>query len=62
MAAEDAAVRAAAPEDAGEVARLLHDFNTEFDEPTPPIPVLTERLRELLSAGEVRVFLAGEPP
>jgi ribosomal protein S18 acetylase RimI-like enzyme len=57
-----ARIRPAAIGDAGEVARLLHDFNAEYDDPTPPLPVLAERLRELLAAEAVTVLLAGEPP
>jgi GNAT superfamily N-acetyltransferase len=54
-------VRLAGVEDAEEVARLLHDFNREFDTPSPGVPVLAERLRDLL-AGEVTVaILAGTP-
>jgi len=39
-------------------ARLLHDFNTEYDEPTPPPGELAERLTELLESGHVTVLLA----
>lgn len=56
------AIRHAKPDDAPEVARLLHDFNTEFSEPTPEVPILTERAREMLEAGEMTVLLAGEGP
>jgi ribosomal protein S18 acetylase RimI-like enzyme len=55
-------VRRASVEDAAEIARLLHDFNAEFGEPTPPLAALTERLGELLGAGEALVLLAGSPP
>lgn len=55
-------VRRATPGDAATVARLLHDFNTEFDEPAPPVEVLTERVRELLAAGVIVVLLAGDGP
>lgn len=55
-------VRRASPSDAPTLARLLHDFNTEFDEPTPPVEVLTERIRELLASGVIVALLAGEGP
>jgi ribosomal protein S18 acetylase RimI-like enzyme len=55
-------VRRATPGDAADVARLLHDFNTEFDEPTPTVEVLTERVRELLAGGLIVVLLAGDGP
>lgn len=58
-----APVRHATPDDAAEIARLLHDFNTEFGEPTPGVATLTERARKLLVEGEITVLLAaGEPP
>lgn len=55
-------VRRATPEDAPDVARLLHDFNTEFDEPTPGVAVLAERAARMLGAGELIVLLAGDGP
>jgi ribosomal protein S18 acetylase RimI-like enzyme len=55
-------VRRAGTGDAEAVARLLHDFNTEFGEPTPGVAALTGRIRELLNAGEVTVLLGGEGP
>ena len=55
-------VRQASAEDAADVARLLHDFNTEFDEPTPGVDFLSGRLGELLAAGELTVLLAGGGP
>ena len=56
------AVRRAGSDDAPDIARLLHDFNTEFSEPTPGIAVLTERTRRLLADGEMTVMLGGEGP
>ena len=53
-------VRRAAVADAPEVARLLHDFNPEFDDPTPGVEALTERARQLLAEGEMTVLLGGE--
>jgi ribosomal protein S18 acetylase RimI-like enzyme len=55
-------VREAGPYDAPEVARLLHDFNTEFDDPSPGVPALTERSKELLKTGEITVLLGGDGP
>jgi ribosomal protein S18 acetylase RimI-like enzyme len=55
-------IRRAGAGDAANVARLLHDFNSEYDEPTPSVPVLTERLGELLGENEITVLLAGDPP
>jgi ribosomal protein S18 acetylase RimI-like enzyme len=52
------AVRSAEVEDAEVIGRLLHDFNTEFDEPTPSPSVLARRVRELLSSGEFSVLLS----
>ena len=55
-------VRRAGVADAPEVARLLHDFNTEFSDPTPGVERLTERTRRLLDDGQITVLLAGERP
>ena len=51
----------AAVADAAIVARLLHDFNTEFDAPTPGVAVLTDRLSAMLARDDVIALLAGEP-
>lgn len=59
---EEARIRRAGVEDAAEIARLLHDFNAEFDEPTPSVSVLTEYSRRLLEDGEMAVLLAGAGP
>jgi GNAT superfamily N-acetyltransferase len=48
-------------EEAAVVARLLHDFNTEFDTPSPGVDVLTDRLRALLATPDTVALLAGEP-
>ena len=51
----------ASPDDAAEVGRLLHDFNTEFDTPTPGAEVLAHRLGRLLAGGSTFAILVGEP-
>jgi ribosomal protein S18 acetylase RimI-like enzyme len=55
-------IRRAGPEDSSEIARLLHDFNAEFGEPTPGVATLTERSRQLLEREEITVLLAGGGP
>jgi GNAT superfamily N-acetyltransferase len=54
-------VRVADVDDADVVARLLHDFNVEFDTPTPGPAVLAERLRGMLGRDDVVALLAGDP-
>ena len=44
------------------VGRLLHDFNREFDEPTPAPGVLSERIAQLVAGGDTAVLLAGAGP
>lgn len=55
-------VRQATAEDAPAIARLLHDFNLEFSEPTPGVEALAEYSRRLLEEGEMAVLLAGDDP
>jgi ribosomal protein S18 acetylase RimI-like enzyme len=55
-------VRLADADDAAVAGRLLHDFNREFDEPTPTPAALAERLRQLIEAGDTLVLLAGDGP
>ena len=47
--------------DADEVARLLHDFNTEFDASSPGVEVISARLRTLLDEPRTFALLVGEP-
>ena len=56
-----AAVRRASPEDAAAVARLLHDFQLEFDEPSPGVEVLAERHENQLRDGDVTVLVGAGP-
>lgn len=42
-------------------AQLLHDFNREYDEPTPSPEELAVRLAELVGSDHVIVLLAREP-
>lgn len=49
-------------EDAAEIARLLRDFNLEYDEPTPEVGELTETIARLLEEDEITVLLAGDGP
>ena len=61
MTATSYPVRVARAEEAAEVARLLHDFNTEFETPTPGVEVLAHRLMHLLADGRTFAMLAGSP-
>jgi len=63
MATEDGKeIRRAQASDAADIARLLHDFNAEYDDPTLGVPALTQRVAELLANDEITVLLAGDPP
>lgn len=42
-------------------ARLLVDFNREYDEPAPDPEWLARRLRQLVDDGTTAVLLAGDP-
>jgi ribosomal protein S18 acetylase RimI-like enzyme len=55
-------VRRASPADAPEVARLLHDFNTEFSEPVPEVDVLAERVAQFIEREEATFLLVGSGP
>jgi ribosomal protein S18 acetylase RimI-like enzyme len=58
----DTAVRPGDVADAETIGQLLHDFNSEFDDPTPGPRALAERVRMLLAAGEIKVLLGGAGP
>jgi ribosomal protein S18 acetylase RimI-like enzyme len=55
-------IRRATPGDAEVVARLLNDFQQEFDEPSPGVEALAERYADLIRNREMTVLLAGEGP
>ncbi len=55
-------MRRAELSDADAVGQLLHDFNTEFDEPTPGSRALAECVGELLAGGETKIILGGPGP
>jgi ribosomal protein S18 acetylase RimI-like enzyme len=55
-------VRVASSADAHAIGRLLHDFNTEFDEPTPGPERLADRIRGMVATGDTVVLLGGAGP
>jgi ribosomal protein S18 acetylase RimI-like enzyme len=57
---QDVVVRRATPGDADAVARLLHDFQVEFDEPSPGVEALGERYADLIRNRDMTVLLAGD--
>jgi len=61
-ASDELTVRRAAVEDAEAIAQLLHDFNCEYDDPTPAPSVLAVRVRQLVEGGDTVVLLAGDGP
>jgi len=61
MSRDEIEIRRAGPEDAAAIARLLHDFNSEYEEPTPGVAALTGYAGRLLGEGEMTVLLAERP-
>ena len=55
-------IRRARNDDVGDVGRLLHDFNTEYGDPTPGPERLAERITTLLAGGDTEVLLGGPGP
>jgi ribosomal protein S18 acetylase RimI-like enzyme len=55
-------VRRAGVEDAEAIGRMLHDFNSEYDDYTPGPEAMRKRIRELLESGDVLVLLGGAGP
>ena len=48
--------------DADAIGQLLHDFNREFNHPTPSPSALADRIRSLLEDGDTLAVLSGEGP
>jgi ribosomal protein S18 acetylase RimI-like enzyme len=55
-------IRRGEPADAEAIGRLLHDFNTEYEESTPGPEKIAERVCELIETGDTVVLLAGDGP
>jgi ribosomal protein S18 acetylase RimI-like enzyme len=55
-------IRRAELVDAEDVGRLLHDFNSEYDDYTPGPEAMGKRIGELLASGDVLVLLGGPGP
>lgn len=55
-------VRRANPEDAPLLARMLHDFNEEFGDPSPGPEAIEPRVRRFIEEGAKSYFLVGENP
>jgi ribosomal protein S18 acetylase RimI-like enzyme len=55
-------VRTAQPADAEAIGRLLHDFNTEYDDPSPGPDKVAQRIRQLMATGDTKVLLGGTGP
>jgi ribosomal protein S18 acetylase RimI-like enzyme len=60
--ADAPAIRRATPGDAPQVARLLSDFQEEYDEPSPATETLEERYEELIRNKAMIVLLVGDGP
>jgi ribosomal protein S18 acetylase RimI-like enzyme len=41
---------------------MLHDFNTEFGDPTPPPGAMAERIQTLVAGGDTIVLVGGDGP
>jgi ribosomal protein S18 acetylase RimI-like enzyme len=55
-------VRAATPADAGDLGRLFHAFQVEFDDETPGAEAFAARLAELLAGDDTAALVAGDGP
>jgi hypothetical protein len=61
MSADEKTTRLATPDDADELARLLVDFNSEFDLDSPPVDRVGARLRTLLGGDDTIAIVVGTP-
>jgi GNAT superfamily N-acetyltransferase len=52
----------ATSQDAPLIAGMLHDFNTEFSEPTPGTDVLSRRVLAFIESGAMTYLLGGSGP
>jgi ribosomal protein S18 acetylase RimI-like enzyme len=55
-------IRRAEVADADDVGRLLHDFNTEYDDYTPGPEAMGKRIADLVASRDVLVLLGGDGP
>ena len=55
-------LRIAQPGDAGDIGRMLDDFNREYGDTTPGPERIAERFRELMPSGDPLVLLIGDGP
>jgi GNAT superfamily N-acetyltransferase len=55
-------VRPASAADAELLARMLHDFNTEFSDPSPGTEVLRRRVLAFIESGAMTYLLGGGGP
>jgi GNAT superfamily N-acetyltransferase len=62
MIGADLTVRRADVADAQAIGQLLHDFNSEFHDPTPGPRALADRVQQLLADGEMTILLGGTEP
>jgi ribosomal protein S18 acetylase RimI-like enzyme len=54
------AVRRATRDDAAAIGQLLHDFNVEYNEPTPTPAEMTERMAELMDGSDEMIVLLSD--
>ena len=55
-------VRRAGVEHAEAIGRMLHDFNSDYDDYTPGPDAMAKRIAELLESGDVTVLIGGAGP